>query len=107
MGFLDSLKSIFVGGGGADTAGYWIYVRCHLCGEVIATRLDLRDSLSERDEGGYVVNKTLIGNQLCFQRIEVTLYFDDNRRLVDQEIGHGEFISREEYEVARAENDQT
>ncbi|MBN1220474.1 MAG: hypothetical protein JXM69_16225 [Anaerolineae bacterium] len=107
MGFLNSLKSLFAGSGGADTAGYWIYVRCHRCGEVIATRLDLRSSLSERDEGGYVVHKTLIGNQFCFQRIEVTLNFDQNRRLLDREISHGEFVSKEEYEAAQARNRQT
>ena len=101
MGFLDSLKSLFAGGGGADTEGYWVYVRCRRCGEVIKTRLDLRSSLSTSDEGGYVVNKTLLGNQLCFQRIEVTLHFDENRRLIEQEIMQGEFITAEEFEAAQ------
>ena len=103
MGFLDSLKSLF-SGGNAGSEGYWIYVRCRRCGEVIRTRLDLRSSLSLADEGGYVVNKTLMGNQLCFQRIEVTLHFDESRRLVDKEIAHGEFISKEEFEAAQSED---
>ncbi|MBN1994264.1 MAG: hypothetical protein JW953_16320 [Anaerolineae bacterium] len=105
MSFLDSLKSLFAGGRGGDAGGYWLYVRCGRCGEVIKTRLDLRNSLSAGDQGGYVVNKTLMGNQLCFQRIEVTLYFDDNRRLVKREINHGEFITAEEYEAVQPQSD--
>jgi hypothetical protein len=106
MGFLDSLKSLFAGGG-QDTGGYWIYVRCRRCGEVIKTRLDLRSSLSERDEGGYMINKTLMGNQQCFQRIDVTLIFDESRRLVEREIIHGEFITAEAYEAALAEQNRS
>ena len=102
MGFLDSLKSIFTGdGNGSDENGYWIYVRCHRCNEVIKTRIDLRNDLSPRDEGGYLVNKTLIGNQLCFERIEVTLTFDDSRRPVDQTIARGSFITAAEYAAAQ------
>ena len=102
MGFLDSLKSIFAGGGGEADA-LWIYVRCKRCGEVIKTRIDLRNSLSMSDAGGYVVNKTLIGgSQLCFQRIEVTLHFNENRQLVDREITFGEFITAEAYGAAQS-----
>ena len=103
MGFLDSLKSLF-SGGGTDADEYWIYVRCLRCGELIKTRLDLRSSLSMSDEGGYIVNKTLMGNELCFQRIEVTLHFNDNRQLIDREITNGEFLTAEEFEAAQAEN---
>jgi hypothetical protein len=102
MGFLDSLKALFTGGGSAqDTSGYWIYARCRRCGELIKTRLDLRNSLSSADEGGYMVNKTLMGQGHCFERIEVTLKFDDNRRLVGQDITRGEFITAAEFEAAR------
>ena len=100
MGFFDSLKSIFAAGGG-DADALWIYVRCKRCGEVIKTRIDLRSSLSMADAGGYVANKTLIGGgQLCFQRIEVTLHFNESRQLVDREITFGEFITAEEYDAA-------
>jgi hypothetical protein len=101
MGFLDSLKSLLSGAGGQDRDGYWIYVRCRRCGEVIKTCLDLRSSLSIRDEGGFIVRKTLIGRQHCFQRIEVTLIFDDNRQLVEREIAHGDFITAEEFEATQ------
>lgn len=100
MGFLDSLKSVFAGGGGPSTAEYWIYVRCHRCGEIIKTRIDLQNNLSMRDEGGYVTHKTLVGNQLCFERIEVTLYFDQSRNLIDREIAGGEFVLPDDVEPA-------
>ncbi len=103
MGFLEALKSLFAGGGPADDSAYWLYARCRRCGEVIRSRIDLRNDLSPRDEGGYTVTKTLVGSRLCFQRLEVTLTFDDNRRLVEQEISGGEFATAEDYEVAAPE----
>lgn len=101
MGFLDSIKSIFAGSGG-DADALWIYARCKRCGEVVKTRIDLSNSLSLADEGSYVARKTLIGgSQLCFQRIEVTLHFNENRQLVDREIAFGDFITAEEYAAAQ------
>jgi hypothetical protein len=55
----------------------------------------LRQQLSELDEGGYFIRKTLVGSNRCFQRVEVTLYFDERRNLVDRQISGGEFIEPE------------
>ena len=100
MGFLDTVKSLMSGGGQGRQTEHWVYVRCRRCGEVIKTRIDLQSGLSRRDEGGYLTRKTLVGNQLCFERIEVTLLFDENYQLVDQEINRGHFITAEAYEAA-------
>jgi hypothetical protein len=102
MGLLDSLKSLFGGGGERDEGGYRVYVRCHRCGEAIQTRIDLRNELSQRDEGGFVVRKTLVGSGRCFERIEVTLFFDENRKLVDRQIVRGDMITAEEFEAAQS-----
>jgi hypothetical protein len=102
MGFWDSFKSLFSSSQTQERGGYWIYARCRRCGEVIKTRLDLRNSLSSADEGGYIVNKTLLGQGHCFQRVEVTLKFDDNHHLVEREIMHGEFITAEEFDAAQS-----
>ena len=99
MSFLDSLKSMFAGGSQQDEAAYWLYVRCHRCGEVIRSRVDLRNDLSPRDEGGYMVSKTLVGSERCFERIEVTLIFDDRRQVVEREITRGEFATAEDFEA--------
>ena len=104
MGFFDSLKSLFGGSSGGEQSDgvYWIYVRCRRCGEVIKTRLDLFNNLSPNDEGGYTASKTLVGNRLCFERIEVTLTFDENRRLINRDISRGDFITAEEFEAAQS-----
>lgn len=98
MGFLDSIKSMFAGE--PEQNDFWVYARCRRCGEVIKTRIDLRNDLSETDDGGYTVNKTLVGGNLCFERLNVTLYFDRSRRLVDQQIERGQFITAAEFEAA-------
>lgn len=103
MGFLDSIKSLFEVSDTGRDAGYWIYVCCGRCGEVIKTRLDLGNDLSPRDEGGLIARKTMVGDQLCFERIEVTLIFDEHRQLVERQIAGGDFISAEEYEAAQTD----
>jgi hypothetical protein len=42
-----------------------------------------------------------VGNRLCFERIEVTLTFDENRHLINREILRGDFITAEEFEAAQ------
>lgn len=104
MGFFDSLKSLLGGAGASIRPGdgaYWLYVRCKRCGEVIKTRLDLQNNLSQNEEGGYTAHKTLVGSHLCFERIEVILNFDKNRQLISQDIVHGDFISAEEFEAVQ------
>ena len=100
MGFLNSFKSMFATESDYEKDGYWIYVRCNRCGEAIKTRLDLRHNLHPRDEGGYIARKTLVGNQLCFERIEVTLIFNEQRHVVKQDIIRGKFITAEEFDQA-------
>ncbi len=102
MGFWDMVKSMF-SGGPVSAEGYWIYVRCRRCGEVIKTRLDPRHGLSETDDGSYIARKTLVGNQLCFERIEVTLTFDKRRNLIDRQISRGEFITAADYAAENVE----
>jgi hypothetical protein len=102
MGFLDSVKSMFAGGGGSgDGHAHWLYVRCRRCGEVIKTRLDLKNDLTPRDEGGFIARKTMVGSQLCFERIEVTLIFDERRQVIEHQISGGDVITAAEFEAAQ------
>jgi hypothetical protein len=106
MGFLDSIKSMFAGGGGGDNGNaHWLYVRCRRCGEVIRTRLDLKNELTPRDEGGFMARKTMVGSQLCFERIEVTLIFDHNRQVIEHEIAGGDVVTAAEFEAAQGSSD--
>jgi hypothetical protein len=69
-------------------------VKCNRCGEIIEGRVDLNNDLSLNDEGnGYIVRKTLMGSQRCFQRIEVELNFDSARQIREKTITGGEFVS--------------
>jgi hypothetical protein len=91
MGFLDSLKTLL--SPAPPGSGFQLTVRCRRCGETLSSRLDLANDLSERDEGGFLARKTLVGgSNRCFQRIDVTLYFDERKNLVDREISGGEFV---------------
>lgn len=91
MNLFDFLKSLFSGGPSVDEA-YRFGVRCRRCGEEIEGRVHLRNDLSLQDDGTYRVNKTLMGEALCFERIEVSLIFDQHRQLIDQTIQRGTFI---------------
>ena len=83
---------------------YWLYVQCNHCHEKIKTRVNLYNDLSirygEKNEADtYFCRKVIIGNERCYRPIEVEMTFDRNRKLKDQQITGGQFISEEEYEV--------
>ncbi len=102
LSFLKDLYSRLTSGGGKDAHLYWVYVRCNRCQEKIRFHVDLRNDLSiqygetEKDDV-YFTRKRVIGSQGCFNAIDVELTFDRDRRLIDQQITGGQFISQEEY----------
>jgi hypothetical protein len=96
------LSNLFSSSKAHDPYGYWIFVRCNRCGELINTRLDLRNDLSldygeEEKNTIYFCRKVLMGQKLCFQKIEVKLKFNEKRQLLDREVSGGKFVSHEEY----------
>lgn len=104
MNLIKRLASLFKTGQ-QPAPEYWVFARCHRCGEVLKTRVNLYNDLSvdyEDKVTSYFCRKVLIGESRCFQRIEIELTFDTSRNLMSREIQGGQFISREEYETARA-----
>ena len=81
---------------------YPIYVRSYRCQEYLSTRIFLNRDLSDKDEGGYIARKILVGDgrNRCFERVEVILHFDEQKKLVDREISGGEFVTAAAYEAA-------
>ena len=84
------------------TPAYWLYVQCNHCGEKIKTRVNLYNDLSIRygennEEDSYFCRKVIIGTERCYRPIEVELTFDRNRKLKDQQITGGQFISKDEF----------
>ena len=78
-----------------DASAYWVTVRCNRCGETLRARVDLHNDLSiEYGESAatYFCRKVLMGEGHCFQRIEVELTFDSDRRLTNREISGGQFV---------------
>ena len=100
MSFFQRLSNLLSPAGQADKYAYWIYVRCNRCGEVIRGRVDLRNELSTEynDKGNtFFCRKVLMGEKHCFQKVEVQLTFDKDRKLTDRQITGGEFIGEEEF----------
>ncbi|MDP1713737.1 MAG: hypothetical protein Q8L41_03245 [Anaerolineales bacterium] len=74
---------------------YTLTVKCLRCGETLDGRVDLdNDPSVEYEEGGevYYARKVLMGDGMCFQRVEVTCKFTPARTLIEQQITGGEFI---------------
>ncbi|MDZ4768855.1 MAG: hypothetical protein SGJ24_06975 [Chloroflexota bacterium] len=94
-------KRIFGGGSGGGQRGFGdgdpahllsVYVQPRGCDEVVQVRVNLHNDLSENDDGGgYIVRKTVMGTT-CFQRAELTMSFDGNRRVRDQQVEGGTIV---------------
>lgn len=91
MGFL---KNLFGGASAKPDKRYYLFhVKCNRCGEIIEGRVDLDNDLSLSDEGdNYLVRKGLIGNNRCFQRIEVEMRFTSDRKMIEQQAQGGTFV---------------
>jgi hypothetical protein len=93
MGFLKRL----LGGGTArpEKRFYVFNVKCNRCGEIIEGRVYLDNDLSldyEGDSTVYFVRKGLVGENRCFQQIEVEMKFTPNRTLIEQKAQGGQFV---------------
>ena len=91
------LKNLFNAAPDKPTKRYHTFtVKCRKCGETIEGRVDLDNDLSvEYESGGdvYYAHKTLMGSNRCFQRIEANFKFNSSRKLLEQEVTGGEFVS--------------
>jgi hypothetical protein len=75
---------------------YNFAVKCKRCGEIIHGQVNVYNEPSleydEKSRPYFVCRKVLVGNQLCFQQIEVVFKFNEPRGLLDQQITGGEFV---------------
>jgi hypothetical protein len=97
MGFL---KKIFGGDPAKPEKRYYVFnVKCNRCGEVIEGRVDLDNDLSldyEGDNTVYFVRKGLVGDNRCFQQIEVEMKFTSERQLIERQAQGGAFVEQTE-----------
>jgi hypothetical protein len=93
MGFL---KNLFGGSSAKPEKRYYTFkVKCNRCSEIIEGRVDLDNDLSLEYEGDgtvYFVRKGLVGNNKCFQQIEVEMKFTSGRDLIEQQAQGGKFV---------------
>ncbi len=103
MGFF---KKLFGGTGGkpagsvsGDRDGMYFYVRPRGCEEVIRVRVNRNNDLSQSDEGDSYFVRKLARGEKCFQSVEMELYFDKNRMLVDSQVKGGELVDAAAYDA--------
>jgi hypothetical protein len=104
---MNFLKNLFGGsrGGSGDKRSLRLYVRPKRCDRLVEVRIDLYNDLSQEDDGkGYFVRKIAQAARCPFPA-ELYLQFDGNRRLVEQSIENGEFVTEEEYQAWLAEQE--
>lgn len=103
---MEILKKLFGGGGSGgsggpagDRVGLYYYVRPNGCEEVVRVRVDRNNDLSLADDNkSYWVRKGVRGVK-CRQNVELELYYDSNRRLVDSQLQGGVLVDEAAYDA--------
>ena len=99
MGFFDQLKSLFNPSSRGEPSALILYVKCKRCGTPLAVRVNLANDLSaDYESGGYILYKEMMDGK-CFTLMHAEIRFDSGRKIVEQKLDKGEFITREEYEA--------
>ncbi|MCA9911921.1 MAG: hypothetical protein KC496_01170 [Anaerolineae bacterium] len=102
---MNFLKNLFSGAGAPQEDVLYVYVQPKMCKEVVKVRIDMKNQLSrEDDDSGYFVRKTARG-QRCPFAAEMLLRFDGNRRLIEQIIENGTFVTEAEYRALYGDED--
>ena len=103
MGFLKLLSTLFTPA--AQRPSRYVMplrAQCLRCGEIVTGEINLANDLSAEfgeDRSGattYVCRKVLIGTQRCFQQIEITLTFNQARKIIDQHVTGGKLLADDE-----------
>jgi len=97
MGFLEKLGRLF---SSPRPASRYLYfkVKCKRCGEVLEGRVDLYNDPSldyEAEKPIYFCRKVLMGSAHCYQQVEITFKFDENRKIIERTVSGGEFVEAE------------
>ncbi|MBI3164131.1 MAG: hypothetical protein IPG44_02400 [Anaerolineales bacterium] len=92
---MDFLKKLFAPRPAYKKEYYTFTVKCKRCGETITGRIDIDNDLSVEYEAGgdvFYARKVLMGDNKCFQRVEVCFKFNADRQVIEKEIIGGEFV---------------
>jgi hypothetical protein len=101
VGFLKKLFGSSPQSPSGDKDGLFFYIRFDTTGEVVKLRLNRSNDLSlTDDESGYFVRKIVMG-QNSFDRLEVFITFDKNRRFLAADTPGGELVDEAAYLAAQ------
>ncbi|MBZ0298722.1 MAG: hypothetical protein K8J31_03230 [Anaerolineae bacterium] len=102
MNFLKKLFGGDTSGVERDNRSVYFYVQPLRCEDVLRVRIDLHNDLSLRDDNnGYWVRKLASGANYKCNQVELTVYFDANRRIdmESTEIQGGKIVDRAAYDA--------
>jgi hypothetical protein len=103
MNFFKNLANLFRGGAGGSTRNLTIYLLSRRCNEPIMGQVDLLNELSLTEEGSdhaYYSRKVFStsGQNRCFDQVEVELWFNQNKQVVEHQVLGGRWLDQAEYE---------
>jgi hypothetical protein len=110
MSFFKWLGSLFGGGGGVpggDKRYLTIYALSRRCNEPVSGQVDLLNELSRSDEGDYAYYTRKVlhtsGERRCFSQVDISIYFNQDKQVINHEVEGGRWLTSEEYatELAR------
>ena len=87
--------------------GMYYYVKARRSGEVIRIRINPNNDLSLNDEdNGYFVQKVAVGTR-SFERVELEISYDENRKVVNAEVQGGTLVDQAAYDADQAQTPAT
>jgi hypothetical protein len=103
MNFFKNIANLFRGGPGGSNRILTIYLLSRRCNEPIVGQVDLLNELSLTEEGSdqaYYSRKVFStsGQHRCFDQVEVELWFNQNKQVVEHQVQGGRWLEQAEYE---------
>lgn len=103
---MNFLKRLFGSNPREDGRFLTLYALSHRCKEPLTGRVDLLNELSLDEEGDatYFTRKVLhtSGQDRCFASVEISLWFDGRKQVVQEEISGGRRLDEAQYAEALA-----
>jgi len=100
MGLFDKLKNVFAGAGN-DSKLIEVFIEDKKCGNqmklILRKSYDIQKVYEEQREAAYEIKKVVICDN-CYNKINLSMQFDKNYNIINQNIEDGKIISKEEYQ---------
>lgn len=101
MSFWSRIAGFITGNQSVGNRMLDIYVLSSRCREPIAGQVDLMNELSRtEDDNSYYTRKVLhtSGERRCFDQVEVELWFDGKKNVINHSVSGGRWLEEDEYQ---------